>query len=155
TLNADKTSGRLKGKVQFVYDAAGSLQKLDTDISADRLVLNMPGVFANPTALSSGQLLASWIPASHDLVLEKLSLNDGPFAFGASGKITFANDQTPAIAISGQLAALPVRDLLRYWPIVWAHGAREWIDSNIKNGRIGPMVFATQMPAGVLDQDIL
>ena len=155
TLNADKTSGRLKGRVQFVYDTAGLLQKLDTDISADRIVLNMPGVFANPTALSSGQLQASWIPASQDLLMQKLSLNDGPFTFGASGKMTFASGQTPAVAISGQLAALPVRDLLRYWPIVWAHGAREWIDTNVKSGRIGPMVFETQMPAGILDQDVL
>ena len=155
TLEADKTSGRLKGRIEFVHDSAGTLQKLDADISADHIVLNMPGVLANSTSLSGGQLKASWLPASRDLAVENFSLSDGPLSFGASGKVTFPDGQTPVIALKGQLAALPVRDLVHYWPINWAPGVREWIDANVKSGRIGPLAFETQIAAGALDAPVL
>jgi hypothetical protein len=154
-LDADRTSGHLKGKMQFVYDADGVLQKIDSDFAADRITLNMPGVFASVTTLKSGQFKASFAPGSRDLIVEKFTLSDGPFIFNASGKITAPPELAPAIALRGTLQALPVRDFLRYWPMVWAAGSREWIDANVASGLIGPLNFETQIPEGALDADVL
>src|SRR6185295_14027246 len=55
----------------------------------------------------------------------------------------------------GRIAALSVNDLLRYWPLGAADGARTWINANIFNGMVGPIEFETHFAAGMMDQDRL
>ena len=79
----------------------------------------------------------------------------GALSAQASGKITLVPDQAPALELKGQTASLPVRELLRYWPLNVGEGARAWIDANIFAGTIGPIAFEAHMPAGMLDADVL
>ena len=66
------------------------------------------------------------------------------------------NDKgAPGLVAKARIPAMPVRSLLRYWPLPVAPGARSWIDDNIFAGAIGPLEAQTNFAPGMLDQDIL
>ena len=72
-----------------------------------------------------------------------------------SGTANFAGEGVPGLTFKGSLAPLPVRDLVKYWPIHFADGARSWLDANVPAGLIGPMKVDANIPAGALDKDAL
>ena len=72
-----------------------------------------------------------------------------------SGSVTFTDTGSPGLVTKAQIPALPVRTLLRYWPLMVAPGARGWIDENIFAGDIGPLEAQTNFTPGMLDKDIL
>ncbi len=154
-FDAGPTRGRLRGSSHLTYDANGALQRLDSEFTVDRVILDMPGVFAAATTLSNGQLKTSWIPDAHEVLVDSLVLKDGPLDFNVSGKVSFAAGLSPAVVVTGKMAALPIRDLLRYWPMNVAPGSRAWIDANVRSGTVGPIAVETQIPAGALDADAL
>jgi Protein of unknown function/AsmA-like C-terminal region len=146
---------RLRGGADFHYDQ-GALARIGWALSSTRIALNMPGVFAQTVGYQSLQLDGDYQVASRTFDITRASLTAPGFDFSSSGAITLGEDgQAPGIAMSGNLAALPVRTLLRYWPLPMVEGARSWIDANIFAGTLGPVSFETHFPAGLLDQDVL
>jgi Protein of unknown function/AsmA-like C-terminal region len=146
---------RLRGGADFHYEQ-GALARIGWGLSSTRIALNMPGVFAQTVGFQSLQLDGDYQVPSRTFDITRASLTAPGFDFSASGAITLGEDgQAPGIIMSGNLAALPVRTLLRYWPLPMVEGARSWIDANIFSGTLGPVSFETHFPAGLLDQDIL
>jgi hypothetical protein len=75
----------------------------------------------------------------------------GPLSASLAGKVVFAGDRSPEIDMDGNVAAIAMRDLLHFWPLQIAPGARDWIDTNVVTGRIGPMAIHTRLPVGALE----
>ncbi len=146
---------RLRGGADFHYDQGG-LTRINWGLSSVRIALNMPGIFAQTVGFQSLQLNGDYQISSRTFDITRASLTAPGFDLSTNGAITLGEDgQAPGIAISGNLAALPVKTLLRYWPLPVAEGARSWIDANIFAGTLGPFSFQTHFPAGQLDQDVL
>jgi hypothetical protein len=132
------------------------LASVSGELASSRIALNMPGVFAQPVGFQSLQLGGDYQVASRTFNVAHASLTAPAFALSAAGSITLGTDgQSPGIAMTGKLAPLPVRTLLRYWPLPVAEGSRDWISANIFAGSLGPLTFETHFPAGMLDQDVL
>lgn len=146
---------RLKGGADFHYDG-GSLSSISGGISTSRLALDMPGIFAQPVSFQSLQASGHYQIDQRQFVLDRAGLTAPGFALSGAGSITMgAGGAAPGIAVSGKLAPLPVKTLLRYWPLGVASGARGWIDANILQGTLGPFVFETHFTPGMLDQGVL
>ena len=155
SLNAQEGIVRLKGGADFHYDG-GKLTGVSGGLSSTRIALNMPGIFAQPVSFQALQIEGSYLLPTRTLTIARASLTAPAFALSASGDIALGADgQSPGIAVTGKLAPLPVRTLLRYWPLPVAEGSRNWIDANIFAGSLGPLTFETHFPAGLLDQDVL
>jgi hypothetical protein len=69
--------------------------------------------------------------------------------------VTLNDTGAPGLVAKARIPALPIRTLLRYWPLPAATGARDWIDENIFSGDIGPLEAETNFAPGMLDQEIL
>jgi hypothetical protein len=121
----------------------------------DMITLMLPGVFANPVPFQSVDLRGAWRPATRELVLDHLGVSGAPLALQVSGKITLAEGRSPALELTGTIAPVGVRDLVRYWPLAAAQGARTWTDENMFAGTIGPTEFETHIPVGALDDPAL
>src|SRR5262249_52475517 len=76
---------------------------------------------------------------------------DGPGLAGElTGRVVLADNVSPEIDITGKIAELSVRDLVRYWPLKVGEGARGWIAANMPQGSVGPFALAMNIKPGVL-----
>lgn len=155
TIDSDKIKGHLQGKVDLVTDKAGVLADVRADLRMDKITLVLPGIFTNPVQFQLVDLRGDWQPATRDLVLDHLGVSGAPLALQVSGKVTLAESQSPALELKGTIAPIGVRDLVRYWPLVAATGARAWTDENMFAGTIGPTAFETHIPVGAIDEPAL
>jgi len=154
-LEAREAHARFKGGADFFLNSAGSLERVHGDISAANVALNMPGVFQGPVGYQAVSLAGDYLVQPRQVNFTKLNLAAPGFALDGSGSVTFTDAGSPGLVAKAQIPALPVRTLLRYWPLMVAPGARGWIDENIFAGDIGPLEAETNFAPGMLDQDIL
>ncbi len=154
-IDADKIKARLQGRADIASDAAGNISRIDTDLRIAKLALALPDIFAQPVLLQSVDLRAAWLPATRDLVVDHFGVSGAPLNLQASGKVTFAPNLSPAVEFKGTLAPMNVRDLVRYWPLIAAGGARSWVEANMFAGTVGPLTFETHLAAGMLDAPAL
>jgi len=155
SLNSDRMRAHLVGGMDLIYTPAGAISRLGVDLTADKTALALPGTFMQPVFIPLAELKGSYVPATHDILIDNLSTKGGALVLAASGKITLVDNQSPTLDLKGRMAPLAVRDLLHYWPLDIGTGAREWIDANFFAGTLGPVVFETHLPAGALDQSVL
>ncbi len=152
---SDRASAHMTGRGTLAYDESGALTRLGFETNVDKIALVMPGVLASPLGLRLVAARGSYLPTTRDIVLDHLEASAGALSVQAAGKVTLVTGQAPAIELKGQMAAMAVRDLLRYWPLVVGSGARDWVDKNMPAGKVGPVAFEAHMPAGLLDQPVL
>lgn len=146
---------RLRGGANFYYHQ-DALSHVSWGLNSTRIALNMPGVFADTIGFQSLQLDGDYRVSSRTFDITRASLTASDFDLSANGSVTLGErGQAPGIDISGELAALPVRTLLHYWPLPVVKGARAWIDANIFAGTMGPIQFQTHFPVGLLNQEVL
>ncbi|HEY0104968.1 MAG TPA: AsmA-like C-terminal domain-containing protein [Rhizomicrobium sp.] len=155
TLLSDRLRAHMAGGLRFFYDASGAVTRLGVDLTADKTALALPGTFAQPVFVPLAVLEGSYVPATHDILIDNLGTRGGALALSASGKITLVDNQSPAMDLKGRIEPLAVRDLLHYWPLDIGAGARGWIDANIPSGTLGPIVFETHLPAGAMDLPVM
>jgi hypothetical protein len=152
SLNSDRLRAHVVGGMNFVSDASGAITRLAIDLTADRTALAMPGTFAQPVLVPLAEFKGSYMPSTHDILIDQLRTVGGALVLSAAGKITLVDRYSPVMDLKGRVEPLAVRDMLRYWPLDIGQGARDWIQNNISAGAIGPVMFETHLPAGALDQ---
>jgi hypothetical protein len=152
TLDSDQLQAHIVGRGDLFSDRSGAIERIGVDLTADKTALSVPGAFAQPVFLPLINLRGSYIPATHDILIDRLTTSGGALQLDTSGKITLVDNKSPVLDIRGRMAPMSVRDLLHYWPLGIGEGARDWIDRNLFSGSLGPIVFETHLPAGALDQ---
>jgi hypothetical protein len=152
SIQSDKVKAHLQGKLGFRLDDAGDIVGLRADLRMSQLALAWKGVFAEPVQFQLVDLAGAWDRAGKDFVIERFGVNGSPFLMQASGHVTLADSKSPAVDVKGTVSTLSMRDLVRFWPVGAAPGARAWVEANMKVGTIGPATFELHFPAGVLDE---
>ncbi len=154
-LNAREARAIFKGTGDFFYDPSGKLERVHAALSARNVALDMPGVFAQAVGYQGLSLEADYLTGPRVFNIKKVNATAPGFAFDGSGSVTLNDNGAPGLVSKMRIPAMPVRQLLHYWPLPVAPGARSWIDTNIFAGDIGPLEAETNFPPGMLDQDIL
>lgn len=150
-IEGDKINAFLHGALQTSFTEDGTLERVGYGLKAEKVALDLPGIYGAPIGFSTIQLEGDWLRAEHALRVTKLATAGSPFLLQMSGKVTFVSGKAPGLEASGTLAAMSVRDLVRYWPLVAAHGGREWVDRSMPSGRVGPFTVVARMAPGALD----
>ena len=150
-IDSDKIKGHLSGSADLTVDDAGTLSRVGANFQIEKLLLAIPGIFAQPVAFPHVDLRCAWLPATRDLLIDHLGISGVPFSMQASGKLTLVRGQSPAVELTGTMAPIGVRDLVHYWPIDGAKGARDWVAANMFTGTAGPATFQVHFLAGALD----
>jgi hypothetical protein len=153
-LRAKEARALLAGSGDFFYDQAGGLARVHAELSSKNLVLDMPGVLPQPTGYQNLAVAADYLTGPRQFTVSKFKLAAPRFALDASGTVTLNDHGAPGLVAKARIPAMPVRQLLRYWPLLVAPGAREWIEANIFAGDIGPLVAQSNFAPGMLDQVI-
>ncbi len=150
--NSDQMRAHVVGQLNLIADSSGAISRLGVALTADKTELAMAGTFVQPVFLPLVTLKGSYLPATHDILIDQLSTSGGALVLDTSGKITLVEHRSPVLELKGHVATLSIRDMLHYWPLGMGEGAREWIGANIYSGSLGPLQFETHLPAGALDQ---
>ncbi|MEO8301266.1 MAG: DUF3971 domain-containing protein, partial [Rhizomicrobium sp.] len=153
-LEAREARAHLKGAADFQSDASGKLERIKAVLSGQKIALNMPGVLPQPVTYQSLTVETDFLTGPRQFNITKLNLRAADFALDGSGTVTLNDSGSPGLVAKARIPAMPVRDLLRYWPNPVAPGAREWIEANIFAGEIGPLEAQTNFAPGMLDQAI-
>jgi hypothetical protein len=155
SLEGIQARAHMTGSGDLTFSPTGGLTKAALDLQLDQLSVNMPGVMGHQVTVARAAIRGSYVPSSDTIAIDQAFVSGAQLSAKFAGKIVLANYQSPEIDLDGGVAAISVRDLLRYWPLQTAPGARAWIDSNVQQGRVGPVVLHTAIPAGALDQAAL
>ena len=150
-IDADKIAGRFQGRADFITDSTNKIARINADLQITKLSLAFPKYFAQPVSFSLVDIRGSWLPETRDLVFDHLGVTGASLNLQASGKLTFVPNLSPALETKGTFAAMNVRDLVHYWPLLAAGGARSWVEANMFAGTIGPIVFETHLTPGMID----
>ena len=150
-IDADKIAGRFQGRADFITDSTNKIARINADLRITKLSLAFPKYFAQPVSFSLVDIRGSWLPETRDLVFDHLGVTGASLNLQASGKLTFVPNLSPALETKGTFAAMNVRDLVHYWPLLAAGGARSWVEANMFAGTIGPIVFETHLTPGMID----
>lgn len=153
-LEAKGVKAQLKGAGDFFYDRSGALERVHTELVGRDVSLDMPGLFQQPVVYQGLTMGADYLTGPRQFNVAKFNLTAPGFALETSGTLTLNDKGAPGLVAKGRIPAMPVRQLLRYWPLTVAPGARAWIDQNIFAGNIGPMEAQTNFAPGMLDKDI-
>ncbi len=154
-LDAKEARAALKGSGDFVLGDDGKLAKVHAELSGRNLALDMPGIFQGKVTYQTVAASLDYITATRRFDFTKLSLTAPGFALDGAAAVTLNDAGAPGLVAKAHIPALPVRTLLKYWPMPLAPGAREWIDANVLAGNIGPLDAQSDFAPGMLDQDIL
>jgi hypothetical protein len=155
SLEGIQARAHMTGSGDLTFAPAGGLTKASLDLQMDKLSVNLPGIMGHQVTVARAAIRGSYIPSSDTIAIDQAFVSGAQLSAKFAGRIVLANNQSPEIDIDGSMAAISVRDLLRYWPLQTAPGARGWIDTNVPQGRVGPVLVHTAIPAGVLDQPAL
>ena len=151
TLEGEQAHAHLEGNGNLSFDDRGALSKATLDLAMDRIGIDLPGVMKQAVTLGRAALTASYIPAERLIAIDRAVVFGGPLSANLTGKFTLDETQSPGVDIDGKVNAIALRDLLHYWPLQIAGGPRNWIDTHISAGRIGPIAFHTAIAPGALD----
>lgn len=155
-ISFDGAAIKVKGNGRFdVGWQAGALTSLAGEVNMENGAINLRERFAAPVSFERLIVRGVYDRSGSKITLDNAVLSAGQLQANLAGVMDFEGEQSPAIEAKGALNPIAVRDLLRYWPVGLAEGARSWIDANIVQGRIGQAAFDAQIPAGALDQEAL
>ena len=159
TLDAREARMQAHGRADLALDAQGEVEHVRADLLFGRMVLNDPGLFAAPVALDQVSLAGDYAIPARRFDMTRFRIAAPSFRLETTGSLTLPDKATPNLApgliLNGRIDAMPVRTLMRYWPLPVAPGAREWIDQNVFSGTLGPLLVQANFTPGMLDQAVL
>jgi hypothetical protein len=159
SLDAREARMRGRGTADLLMDAKAAVERLRADLSIGKMVLNDPGLFAAPVSLDQLSLAGDYSLSARRFEMTRLRVTAPSFRLETTGSLTLPDKATPNLApgltLNGRIDAMPVRTVMRYWPLPVAPGAREWIDQNVFSGTLGPLLVQADFSPGMLDQAIL
>jgi hypothetical protein len=155
TLEGDHAQAHLQGTGDLTFDAHSALSQADLDLTMDKISFDMPEVMGHSVSIARAALRATYTPANGQIAVSQAEVTGGPLSANFIAKVTLAGQQSPGIDADGKIAALGIRDLLHYWPLTLAGGPRDWIDTNVATGRVGPIALHAHILPGQLDQQAL
>jgi len=154
-LDGDHIHAHLSGTSEVAFNSNGSLSSAAFSLAVDKLAANMPGAYSQLVNLPHVLLKGAYQAFARKLVIDQAIVSGGPLTAEFSGNISFAATKSPGIILDGKVDPITVRDLLRFWPFDVGSGAREWIQSNVSSGKIGPVMVHANIASGQLDQPAL
>lgn len=137
----------VSGVLEGVADPAGLFQLTKVDLTSGAGQVDLPGVFPQIMKIAGARLSADIDAETSTAKVREFSVDFGGTRVSTSGRIR-RDDAGYTMAVDGKVAALPLRELAKYWPPGMGVSARQWVISNIVDGTVneGTVSLALNMP---------
>ncbi|MEL6768301.1 MAG: AsmA-like C-terminal domain-containing protein [Pseudomonadota bacterium] len=134
------------GHVEVSGGPAGAVEQVAADLRLEDMMLDLPGVLAQPAVFESGALAFTADTGSGVLELADFLLARGDMVLQGAGSVALiegADEPVTGLRITG--SGLEVEDVKALWPIGAGGNARPWFVENILQGRLPEMVAHLQL----------
>ncbi|HWU25880.1 MAG TPA: AsmA-like C-terminal domain-containing protein, partial [Rhizomicrobium sp.] len=155
SLEGVQARAHMTGMGDLGFDAKGALDRAMLSLQLDKFAMNMPDVMDKSVAVAKADVHVSYLPSSNTISIDQAFVYGGALSANFAGRLRLAQGRSPAIDLDGTIAQLDVRDLLHFWPLQVADGARRWLGANVPAGRIGPVLVHTHIPQAALEEPAL
>lgn len=148
--------GNLRGFVSLgaVEEGAGlEPETVEFNLAAQNLVIDLPGITAEPLSISESDFAGRYdVPGLH-LVFDELTASYFGETIDGSLQILLPQEEaqsTGVIADASITGTLSPQEVLRGWPLILAPDARLWIEEQLPSARISKIDFVMDMPRGAI-----
>jgi hypothetical protein len=157
TIDADLLAARLSGRMEGLrgWLMGGEQKPLPLGLRAEGVRVDLQPIFAGPldaTAIEAAGVLEPW---AQRVALDRLEVHarglEGQLAGEARLERVSDGRVLPSIKLAGGVdGQASVADVLDYWPVDLADGARVWVSDHVTAGRASNMKLDLDLPAEAL-----
>ena len=133
----------------------GAIMEVSGDVETSNAQLDVPQWVPQKLNFSRLDVQASYDRKKRTITWQRAAITAGAVSVEFAGSTGLADKMSPALNLTGSLEPLDVREALKYWPDDFSEGARDWISSNVPEGKVGPIRFETNLAPGAFDADLL
>jgi hypothetical protein len=143
------SQAELSGSVLPVRNAEGRLTALNINLKAGNVAIDTKGTIAAPVAFDRIDFAGTAAIDEARLDINDLLVMSGNAGIRVRGTIT-GGGESAGIQMSGRIRDLSASMLTQLWPPIMAPKTREWINRNIKGGRVTNGEFTVNLPVGAM-----
>ncbi|MBI2719185.1 MAG: hypothetical protein HY245_15060 [Rhizobiales bacterium] len=148
-LLAGSSRAEITGTVRPVRTADGRLSALKIDLKANNVAIDAQGTITSPVAVDRIDFSGLAAINSARLDIDDLLIMSGETGIRLRGVVT-GGDRSAGLLISGRIRDLSAAVLKKLWPPVLAPDARNWVNANIRAGRISAGEFQINLPVNAM-----
>ncbi len=143
----------VSGSVDLVLDRnSGKISSLGFDLSSGPGLIDMPEFYIDNLRVDKLALKGAFIDGFTTVRVDNLYVNAGDPVVEMNGLVKFPeswSEGRPSLDLEGEVRNLPVNDLGKFWPPVFAPRARDWVTTNIRGGTITQATARINLSGGV------
>jgi hypothetical protein len=124
------------GKLGLTMDADGEIDTIVLEATAGAGKLALKGLYAKPIEVRAMHIKARVEDGLKRFKLDHLTADLGGPKIGISGQAVRKGKQT-TVALDVTARDVTIPDLKRLWPKAVAPNAREWVNENVDQGKVG------------------
>jgi hypothetical protein len=149
TMLVGSSRAQVKGNIFPVRDAEGRLQSLKISLQARNVAIDAQGSNKSPVAVDRIEFVGNAAMEEARLDIEDLVVMSGDTGIRIRGAITGGNESA-GILLSGRIRGLSAALMKQLWPPIMAPKTRNWVNQNIRDGRITEGEFQVNLPVDAL-----
>ncbi|MFQ5346811.1 MAG: AsmA-like C-terminal domain-containing protein [Rhodothalassiaceae bacterium] len=128
-------------------DADGTILRAGLALDAGAGSIAWGPYYPDPVALDGARLALAYDNSARRIEVRELALEFAGNSLRLVGRLGPEGAGEMALRLCGGFGPLAVPDLVRYWPLGLAAGARDWIAANIEAGLIDHAAVALELPS--------
>ncbi|MGH6907254.1 MAG: DUF3971 domain-containing protein, partial [Aestuariivirga sp.] len=144
-LLVGSSQAEITGHVLPVRNTEGKLTALDIKLKARNVAIDTQGTVTSPVTVERIDFAGRAAMDEARLDIDDLVIMSGNAGIRMRGAIS-GGGESAGILMSGRIRDLSATLLKRLWPPIMAPKTREWINRNIKQGRITDGEFLVNLP---------
>jgi hypothetical protein len=151
-LSWGQSKATISGEVHPRRDASGTPTAWDFSLKADDAALAVEEFGLPPVRVDEWQVAGSVAPQDGRVTISRFVIRAGKAWISFAGSIHEdpGSPGSPEIALAGELSAMPMDMMKRFWPKFLAGNARDWVLKRIAAGELLGGKFKVNLAAGEL-----
>jgi len=149
TLLVGGSKAQITGSVLPVRSGDGRLTSLNIVLKARNVAIDAQGTVTSPVAVDRIDFDGSAAIDDARLDINDLVVMSGNTGIRLRGAIT-GGGESAGILLSGRIRDLSATLLKRLWPPIMAPKTRNWVNQNIRNGRVTEGEFQVNLPVDAM-----
>ena len=142
----------VSGTGQITVRDDGSVEDVELTVETQPVAINIPNVTVGKTRVDGLGASLRYEPDAGRLEIANASVSLGEGYVSIAGAIEGLNSGPLSIVLDGEIEQLLTSDLMQVWPPRVGHGARQWVNANIKGGFLDRGVLSIDALDGELNQ---
>lgn len=134
-FNISGVAGRMSGRVAYSLSDRGQLKELETALSGEGILVDLPKLFAQKLTVPRAEISAFYDLSRDRIEIERLDVTHNFGMAQTAGMIT-VNNRNPVFDFTTRFGKMSRQGVEGLWPLPIAPRTRDWVAKNITGGSL-------------------